>query len=254
MIAVPEREFDRELRRILRPFSLPDSFVRALSDEEYALFLESRIRKAPVLKITHRIWRAFELRDLVVGSRGAPEPRWVLSDVGRAYARRLQCLDDPFRSQHQQRAEHIITMAGKPHRVLLNEAETSLVWLSRRKTSSGQPMISKTQLEAGERLQRDFTIAQMDPRVTTDWNFSFGASAAGMRPRDPADVSDMVLAARQRLANAYKAVGTGLSDVLTEICCHQRGLEEIERQFGWPQRSGKVVLQIALDRLVEHYN
>lgn len=254
MMEIPERELDREMRRIMRPFSQADAFVRALDDHEFGLFVKSGASKRPVLKLSMRIWKVLESRDLVRLIQAGDERRWGLSDAGRAFARRLQSPVDPFRSQHQQRAEHTVIEAGKPRNVLINEAETSLVWLSRRKTASGQPMVSNIQLEAGERLRRDFTLAQMGPRVTTDWNFSFGARTARGRPHDPADVSDMVLAARQRVASAQKSVGKGLSDVLIEICCHQRGLEEIEKQFGWPQRSGKVVLQIALDRLVEHYN
>ena len=50
-----------------------------------------------------------------------------------------------------------------------------------------------------------------------------------------------------------RAVGPGLADLLFDVCCHLRGLEEAERAAGWPHRSARVVLGIGLDRLAAHY-
>ena len=52
---------------------------------------------------------------------------------------------------------------------------------------------------------------------------------------------------------ALDAVGPELSQVLVDICCELKGLEEAERSHDWPQRAGKVVLQLALTRLARHY-
>ena len=61
------------------------------------------------------------------------------------------------------------------------------------------------------------------------------------------------LSARTRFLVAIDSVGPELSDVLLRVCCFLEGIGEAERQMDWPARSGKIVLRIALDRLVLHY-
>ena len=48
-------------------------------------------------------------------------------------------------------------------------------------------------------------------------------------------------------------LGPGLSDVVMRVCCFLEGLESAEKRLGWSARSGKIVLKIALQRLLSHY-
>ena len=48
-------------------------------------------------------------------------------------------------------------------------------------------------------------------------------------------------------------MGPELAGVLVEVCCYLNGIEAAEKKFGWPRRSGKTVLQIALSTLARHY-
>jgi hypothetical protein len=129
-----------------------------------------------------------------------------------------------------------------------------LAWLSRRRDKDGNALLSEAQFQAGERLRADFWFAQMTPRVTASWNPA--ASSRRERKAAPgtgAELQDHVVAAKERVHRALRAVGPELAGILIDVCCHLKGLEDAERALGWPQRSGKVVLLMALTRLARHY-
>lgn len=146
--------------------------------------------------------------------------------------------------------------AAPPNSASINPAESPLAWLRRRKDRDGEALISQAQFDAGERLRADFWFAQMTPRVTMNWSAmapSQRRRRAGMTVRADGDLQENIAAARERVRRALAAVGPELAGVLIDVCCHLKGLEEAERAAGWPQRAGKVVLQLALTRLARHY-
>lgn len=129
-------------------------------------------------------------------------------------------------------------------RVTVNLAESPLAWLARR------GHVSPAQLLASERLRGDFTHAQLGARVTMRWD----PTPAGARGQGgPPDLSGGQLAAKRRFEAAVTACGPGLCDIAWRVICQGEGLEAAERALGWPVRAGKLVLQLALDRLVCHY-
>ncbi len=180
--------------------------------------------------------------------------RLRLSHVGRAWLRRSAAEGDAFRAQHQVRASGEREIDGTRRPVLLNEAESPLGWLKSRKDRNGSPLLTGQQYEAGERLRADYWFAQMSPRVTANWS-ALAPSERSRRgaPSSAADLRDEVIAAKERVMRALDEVGPEIGGILVDICCELKGLEEAEKANGWPQRAGKVVLQIALTRLARHY-
>jgi hypothetical protein len=157
-----------------------------------------------------------------------------------------------YRARHLALTERVINTRDGAHTVISDDAESPLAWLARRRGRDGRTMVAPHQLQAGERLRADFTRAHMMPRTTSNWSspLSSGRADGGNRA---SDFTDVMIAARQRVNQALDAVGPEFSGLLLDLCCFLKGLEDLERDRGWPARSAKVVLQLGLDRLARHY-
>ena len=127
--------------------------------------------------------------------------------------------------------------------VTVNLGESPIAWLY----SRGH--LSDRLFEAGEALQRDYERAQLAPSVTMRWD--------PVRSRTTGDpgltAGERQVAAKQRFDGAVAAAGKGLEDVLWRVVCAGEKLPDAERALGWPTRSGKLVLKLALERVADFY-
>jgi hypothetical protein len=160
---------------------------------------------------------------------------------------------DSFRAQHMTLTERVIDTQHGAQSVTMDDAESPLAWLARRRGRDGRAMIAPHQFQAGERLRSDFTRAHMMPRTTSNWSSPISSGRRGEAGNRAGDFTDAMIASRQRVNQALDAVGPEFSGLLIDLCCFLKGLEDIERDRGWPARSAKVVLQLGLDRLARHY-
>jgi len=158
---------------------------------------------------------------------------------------------DCFRGQHMALAERQIASEHGRAQVTVDDSESPLAWLARRRGRNGRALIEPHQFQAGERLRADFTRANMMPRTTSNWA---SLIASGRRGGDrDSGFTETMIASRQRVRQAIDAAGPEFGGLLLDVCCFLKGLEDIERERAWPSRSAKVVLQLALDRLARHY-
>ncbi len=174
--------------------------------------------------------------------------------AGLAWLKRRLAGGDGYLAQHRDPVERVVIVEGERRAVTVNDQESPLAWLRKRTDKSGQPILTDAQYTAGERLRADFTRGGLSPRVTAAWDglASSGHDRRGA-PGDAVHLRDSVVAARQRVSEALDAAGPELAGILLDVCCHLKGLEAAEQERGWPIRSGKVVLLLALSRLARHY-
>jgi len=93
-----------------------------------------------------------------------------------------------------------------------NDAECALDWLLGRKDQGGNPLVSEEQFAAGEKLRSDYTLAQIEQRMTANWDRPIESGARGRSGSSSRlELSDRALAAKQRLFAALSFVGPELS-------------------------------------------
>ncbi len=126
--------------------------------------------------------------------------------------------------------------------VRVNLAESPLTWLHAR------GHLNDRQFAAGERLRADWERAALAPSVTMRWDaVRIGGGEPGLTQ------SERQLAARRRFDGAIAAAGPGLADILWRVVCAGEGVPVAEKALAWPARSGKLVLELALDRVAGFY-
>lgn len=150
-------------------------------------------------------------------------------------------------------AARSMVIDGESRQVLVDERESPLLWLYRRKGRDGRPQLSDGEFAAGERFRADLTRARMLPRTTMNWDASLSPDDRAPGARDPAAATDAALAARQRVRLACERLGADLAGIAIDVCGFLKGLDQIERERHWPARSAKIVLRLALAGLEDHY-
>lgn len=182
-----------------------------------------------------------------------------LSAEGRRWLNRQVSIGGPeAREQEVRQTQSFPRADGGSEDLLVNLSESPLTWLYRRRGRHGEALVSEVEFEAGERLRRDFTKAGLMPKVTASWSALAGGTRQrrrkyGARTNHELNISDAAAAARARVSAALGAVGPEFETILLDTCCFLRGVEDSEARYGWPRRSAKLVLKLALSALARHY-
>jgi hypothetical protein len=244
-------DIERQAHRLLGALAEPGASAKPTDIPRPDLLAVSAKRKGITLVTAHFPSAAgahLVCENLARWSKAGGRQVLEITETGQANLRRAAApVLEKFQAQHRELEEVVLESNEK---VMRNEAESPLAWLARRKGRDGRSLIDAASFAAGERFRRDFTLAGLQPRITSDWSSPVTGAAPGDRGMN---ITDLMIAARQRLDAALDALAPDFAALITDVCGFLKGLETIEAEHGWPARSAKVVLGIALNRLAAHY-
>jgi len=146
---------------------------------------------------------------------------------------------DAFQAQHR-----LTELDTEGRQVNLKESPLA------RLASGETAFLERHHVEAGERVRRLVDRAQLQPRTTMNYS---GVVDDGNSRGGGLDLSDLAADARAAIAEIHRSLPAECSGVVLDVCGWLKGLQEVERERGWPRRSAKLVLRIGLDQLAHVY-
>lgn len=214
------------------------------------------------LKSDCNLVKAFSLKDLV-----APEPAgkdsnylYAITPAGKLYLQKSLEITEREKRQEYNYDKYIgnidknTAVASKDNIVSpgfgqkFRQKESPLEALSRRRDKHGRPFLSRHLVSVGKKFREDYEMTRLllegsDNRLYSATKASPIDTVSSILDHDP----------KTRLSRSLNVLGPVLSDIAILCCCHFKGMEEVERLYGWSLRSGKIVLRIALLQLDEFY-
>lgn len=251
-----------ELMQALRRLAMPDAMLAIALGMEQGVILQDTAKGGDDrgTKLPSETAQILALRGWIAASQTMSRVlRYRITPSGRVALRELTAKSE---NQARAMAEGPTAFEGAPVGVGLWDdkpvmsrmplQESPVMGLSRRKDRDGMPFLNRSMVRAAERLREGYELAQIGThRIgngTLDWHGvlrSIEAHTTVVAADHPAT---------KQVVGALTFLGPGLSEVALRCCCLLEGLETTEKHMGWAARSGKVVLRIALQRLVLHYD
>ncbi len=246
-------EFSEVALQILSKLSEPDAVLAVAQDMERAVVVQDMPdgATARTAVVDRPIAQAMALKDWISCETTGRISRYTITSAGRSALAESLAEEDARGAAETSRGKGAEGLAQTQRRLKMAGQETPLAVLARRRDRLGNPFLTSDLVAVGERLREDFELSQMDPAVTQNWDHFLTAGVSAVKAAASGPIA--AREARDRLAKAMELLGEGLADIALCCCCQLEGLEVTEQRLGWPARSGKVVLRIALVRLREFY-
>jgi hypothetical protein len=213
-------------------------FVRALDRGAEALRVDDRYVTGSGVSLDAARVRALVQSGVIAGDAS----RCSRSTSTRNWLKRQMLDIEPFTRQHFETASR--------EGVTINLSESPIARLAVSPASGGSPFLEKHHVEMAEKLRRLVERAGMLARMTTNYSAGTGSTASS---NGTSDISDMAADARRELSRIHRILPHDCAAVAIDVCGFLKGLQQVEVERGWPRRSAKLVLRIALESLAVHY-
>lgn len=240
----------RAAERALLRLAGPDVVLAPDRDGRgFGVFPKRDRRRRPVARLS-----AAEVRQLTGQGLLAPLPDqgwFVLSDAGRARARRREAApEEAFLAQHGPiEARSVIDPDGATRSVRAVDPNPGLRRLAALRDANGAPWLAPEELSAAARLCRDWEAGEAGLVRGSDWTAPPRGSAARAGGNAAEIAAGASCDARRRVAAALERLAPPLRRTVERVCLREEGIEALERGEGWPARSGKIALKLALAQL-----
>lgn len=213
----------------------------------FALYPNNDRRRRPVARLSADEARSLEASGALVRTGEG----YALTEAGRARAvREAAAPGEAFTAQHRPLVDRpVIEADGRARFVRGHDADALLRRLAALRDANGAAWLSSAEIAAAAQLRRDWEMGERGLVRGSDWT----APPNGASARGPSNAAERHAGAfcdaRRRVAEALTRLAPPLRRVVERVCLREEGLEAMERGEGWPARSGKIALKLALAQL-----
>ena len=234
--------------RWMRRMQFGDARLCALdaAGTRYGVFPGGDRRRRPTAKVSIDNVEQARAAGWIAAIGGA----FQLTQDGITYLKR-EAMDNGHADQHREMVDVPVMVEQRIETAKKNLNESPLARWRRPQTHCGEALLNEREFTAGERFRDDYARSSLVSRMTVDWAIQPSGGSRACSDFNDAPIS--AIAAKDRVMNALDALGAELGRIITDVCIREVGLGRLESEGGWPQRSGKVALKLALGRLADHY-
>ncbi len=240
---------ERRIVRALARLAKGDAALRPTSGRRgFGVFAGRDRRCRALLRLSAAEVRELESQGVIELSH---EDCYVLNAAGLArVAREAAAPGEAYIAQHEALVSRdVINDAGDVRTVRGLDPEVVMRKLAALRGPNGAAWLSETELAAAGKLRADWVAGEIGLVRGADW----AGSPIGSAPRNGSNAQEVMMArrcdARRRVADGLARLATPLRRVVEHVCLREEGLELLERNEGWPARSGKLALKFGLAQL-----